>query len=301
MPLLQAVWRRTWDVIWEVQKHQISYFAGALAYFSFFSLFPMLLLAAAILGHSPDWMKESFQYLYNQIPYASSFVRDNLHAIRQARGSLGFIAVVALIWSASGILQALETGFNHAWGVKEGRAWYFNIAIAFGILGLLLVVVAMYTATTAGFLLMGTRFATKYSWLQIWVFEYTYTATATSLAFNWLIFIILFKLIPNRPIALKDVWGGALLTAVLLELVKAVFTWYSLNYARFELIYGSIGIVMALLMWIYIVAQIIFVGLAYAVVAERDHAERARQRLAEEFLDLPHPGEEGTHLDTGRL
>lgn len=76
----------------------------------------------------------------------------------------------------------------------------------------------------------------------------------------FLVFLILFKLIPNTRTYWRHVWPGALFTAILFEIGRSIFVYYINNFANYQLVYGTVGSVIAVLVWIYYSAFILIVG-----------------------------------------
>jgi membrane protein len=89
---------------------------------------------------------------------------------------------------------------------------------------------------------------------------------------SFAIFLILYKFIPNTKTYWRYVWPGALLAAVLFEISKSLFILYLDRFATYELVYGSIGSVIALLFWIYVAAFILILGAEFS-------AEYGRMRM----------------------
>jgi membrane protein len=80
---------------------------------------------------------------------------------------------------------------------------------------------------------------------------------------------LLYAVGPNRPIKLRSVWPGAWLATLLWLAATSVFAWYVRNIANYNVLYGSIGAVIALVVWMYLLAVIALVGCEYNAVRER--------------------------------
>ena len=82
------------------------------------------------------------------------------------------------------------------------------------------------------------------------------------ISFMVTIFVVLalYKYVPHRTISWKDIWVSAILTAVLLESARHIFSLYVTHFAEFNLVYGSLGAIMAILAWIYVSANIVLFG-----------------------------------------
>jgi membrane protein len=78
-----------------------------------------------------------------------------------------------------------------------------------------------------------------------------------SIAIAFVGFLLLYEFIPNTRVPWKHVWVGALMAAVLFEVVKNIFVWFVGEFATYNLVYGSIGTIIALMTWSYISAVIL--------------------------------------------
>ncbi|MCK4722833.1 MAG: YihY/virulence factor BrkB family protein, partial [Dehalococcoidia bacterium] len=77
-----------------------------------------------------------------------------------------------------------------------------------------------------------------------------------SAVLTFVVFLFLYRFVPNTPVRWRDIWGGALAAAVCFEGTKFFFLWFVGNFGRYNLIYGPIGALIALLMWTYVSAVI---------------------------------------------
>ena len=81
-----------------------------------------------------------------------------------------------------------------------------------------------------------------------------------SLLVTFLVLLLMYKYVPHRKVAWGDVWLGALLGAMFLEGGKNLFAWYVSNFGSFNVVYGSLGALMAILVWVYISAVILLLA-----------------------------------------
>ena len=91
--------------------------------------------------------------------------------------------------------------------------------------------------------------------------------------------MLLYKFGPARPQRLGAIWPGSLIAALLWFAATLAFSWYVRNIADYNVLYGSIGAVIALILWMYLLAVISLYGCAYN--AERERLETARATLGE--------------------
>ena len=89
-------------------------------------------------------------------------------------------------------------------------------------------------------------------------------------ALTFVVFLLLYRFVPNTQVRWRDVWRGALAAAICFEVTKFAFVWFVGNFGRYNLIYGPIGALIALLMWTYVSAVIfLFCAKLTSVYARR--------------------------------
>ncbi len=93
---------------------------------------------------------------------------------------------------------------------------------------------------------------------------------AFPLAITFIIFCLVYGLMPNRILVWSRIWPGALLASVLFEIGKQVFAWYLSTFAHYNAVYGSIGAVIALVTWSYYAAIVLLIGAQLNAVLSQD-------------------------------
>jgi membrane protein len=100
---------------------------------------------------------------------------------------------------------------------------------------------------------------------------------ALSLLLNTFVFALLFKFLPDTDVYWRDVWLGALATALVWELGKYLLGWYIARSGKTYSAYGAVGTVLVLMVWIYFSSQILFLGAEFTEAYSRRHGSRAPQ------------------------
>lgn len=246
--------------------------AAAIAYYGLFSLFPLAIGLTALgtwvfelLGLRSDLVGLLAAYF----PGAEPLLRQNVEQAIALRGPATAVALAGLIWSARGVFAAVLAAVNRAWEVRQPRSPLQSTLLEIGLVlfaGLFLLFSLLTTAVLRLLLAVEVPFI---DWRPFDNSLWQSLATLVPFAFSLVIFLVVYRFLPNLPIGWADVWPGALLAAVLFELGKNGFLWYTQTFARFELIYGSLGAVIALLLWAYLSAQILLLGAELASVVWR--------------------------------
>jgi len=155
------------------------------------------------------------------------------------------------------VFNAIRKSLNTAWGIKTPRPFFrerlMELVMMLGFGAFLFVSVGITTAFAiareASLDVFGERFLNGgFVWQAIVVL------TSTAIAFMG--FLFLYKFVPNTRVRWRHVWLGALIAAVLFEIMKNIFVWFVGKFAAYNLVYGSIGTIIALMSWTYISAVI---------------------------------------------
>jgi membrane protein len=253
-------------------RHRSARLGAALAYYSVFSLGPLLLIVTSVAGlfYGRDAVRGALSAQFRNLlgPSGSEAVEAMLKgASSESSGTLTAIfGIVLLIVAALGVVVQLKDALNTIWETKEPEsasiAWYartYGIALG-GILalGFLLAVSLVVSAGLAAFSAwIGGSVEQSVLW--------TIVNTLVSLAVLSALFAFLFKFFPDADVEWRHVWFGALVTAVLFEIGKLGISWY-IGTQGLESTYGAAASIVILLIWVYYSAQIVLFG------AELTHA-----------------------------
>jgi YihY family inner membrane protein len=256
--------------------------AAAIAYYAFFSFFPVVLLMTTVSSFffsSATTQKEVIAWSERYIPASGELVRANIGQILRVRGTVSIVALLGLLWSASGVFTALDRVINRAWDVSELRPFWQQKLLAFSMIagagGLLLVSIV---STTFFNVIRRLRLPlTDWQLFGKWLIFPKLLSTLLPVVLTILIFLLLYKILPSTTVRWSDVWLGALLTGLGWELAKYLFTWYLANFASYNLVYGSVALLIAFLAWSYYTGLILVLGAEFT--AEYAKTRRARKGL----------------------
>jgi membrane protein len=275
---------------WTVAKEAATNWSGhkdarqgaALAYYSVFSLGPIIVIAIAIAG-----LFFSHEAVTSQVTSSvKEMMGDNgakaIEAMlggasRPAEGALATIlGTGALLFAAIGVVVQLKDALNVVWEVEESKEsglWHFarNYVLSFAAvlaLGFLLLVSLLVTAVLAA----TGKFAAPYMPEGI----LHVVSMLVSFAVVTVLFAMMFKWLPDVSVAWRDVWLGAFLTALFFEVGKAAIGFY-IGKQGLESTYGAATSVVVLLIWVYYASQIVLMG-AEVTHAYAKHEGSIRQR-----------------------
>ncbi len=240
---------------------------AALAYYSVFSMAPLLLIAIGVASQVFDKTEAREQILDQIETTVGSSARQSVEQIIRNTKDSGngvvatTIGVVVLLFGASGVFAELQDGLNNIWKVKpkpglgvvamlRDRLLSFTVVLG---TGFLLLVSLLLSAALSAFGAWTERTLPGSAWF--WHF----LNSAMSFLVIALLFAMIFKILPDAKIDWRDVWIGALVTAALFTLGKAIIGVY-LGQSHITDAYGAAGSVVVLLTWVYYSALILLFG-----------------------------------------
>jgi membrane protein len=255
---------------------------AALAYYTVFSLVPFLVVVIALIGLV--FGQEAAQSAI--LSHIATLVGDKTASAiedmiqRADQPSTGFfataLAVVTLLFGASGVFGQLQDALNTVWGVepKEGRGvWGFikdrflSFVAVLGTGFLLLVSLVLSSVLAA----LGKWFSgllpLPETVLHLLNFALSFLVVAG-------LFALIFKMLPDAKVAWRDVWIGAVLTAILFTIGKYALGVY-LGKSNVASGYGAAGSLVLILLWVYYSAQILLYGAEFTQV----YANRLGERI----------------------
>jgi membrane protein len=275
--------RRTGWLLWRAlvtlyDEGGLSIAKGA-AYSGLLSFFPALTTLALVLVRlrAEQAVELIARFFFEVVPPgARSLVTRRLMVAGEKPESLLVIAMLVSLWAASGVILSLVEGFNAIYHVPTERPLVRGRLVAIA-----LVFCCVLPALGATFLILfGSR-------TEVWVITRLGIidpnhAIAGGVALlgklaRYLVALgaavvtsmVLYKIGPNRPTAWRDTWPGALVATAFWLAATQGFSYYVRNIADYNLLYGSIGAVIALLLWMYLLAVISLYGCAFNAELER--------------------------------
>lgn len=256
-------------------RHGVSTLGAAIAYYSLFSIGPLILIvitvAGLVFGEEAVRGQVSRQLADLLGQQGAKGVEDMLAvAGRPAEGVFAMLlSAGTLIFAAIGVVVQLKSALNRVWDVdtrSSGGIWSFVRTYAVSLAGvvslgfLLLISLLLTTALSAA----GTMLAGALPELALQAASFV-----VSLAMTSLLFAMMFKWLPDKSIGWREVLPGSLLTALLFELGKFLIGLY-IGKQGLESTYGAAASLVVVLVWVYYSAQIVLFGAEFT----RAYAER---------------------------
>ncbi len=265
---------------WSEDKAPV--FAAALAYYTVFSLAPLLVIIIGILGIIYGQGNAQDQIISQIQSLTSENVATTIQGILNAQADSGggvlatVLGTITLLVGATGVFAQLQNALNTIWEVKpdpdKGGVMHLllvrllSLGMVLAIAFLLLVSLLLSTALSV----LGNYFADVLPGAE---FIWQIVNVLVSFAIITLLFALIFKYLPDVKIAWGDVWVGAAVTSLLFVIGKFLISWY-LSRGGVASAYGAAGSLVVLLLWVYYSAQILFFGAEFTQVYAKEEGSR---------------------------
>ncbi|MCY4655017.1 MAG: YihY/virulence factor BrkB family protein, partial [Dehalococcoidia bacterium] len=221
------------------------------------------------------------------------FVQDNIEGILNLRSALGLFSFLGLLWSGSAMMGALDRAINRAWDIHNDRPIYIGKPRHF-----LMVLSAglMFTISMSSAAIVRT--AQELPSLNLPIIGFVIQnlgyiiLQGVSFVLMLVIFLMMYKVIPNTKTYWRYVWPGALVAAILFETSKNLFILYLESFASYQNVYGSVAPVIVLLFWAYVSSFIVLMGAELCSEYERLKHNVERGSLRHDGEESAEPAEQ---------
>ncbi len=235
--------------------------AAAIAFYSFFSLFPLSILIILtfdfFVNETALQAIELQRALGTFIPVSQETIADAVRRSVDSADITGPLALIGLGWASTAVFATLRKGINTAWNVRTPRPFLRERIIDLSFTaGAGLVFTGLLISNTAIRAFVQTNDPSKVSGLLAGP---AYLAVATWLM-SFFALVILYRFLPNTKVEVRSVLFGALVASLAFEIAKGAFFYYTRARADVSQIYGEFTSIAVLLGWLYVSAVIILIG-----------------------------------------
>ncbi len=264
------------DVVNEFLTDNCPHLAASISFYVLLCLFPLTLALISVLGfisHSPDMQARVIDAIANFLPVSRDFIKESIESVVNTRAITGAIGVIGLIVAGNAVFTAVRKSLNAAWGIRQPRPFLTERLVEFCMLLGAAILLFLSIALTSALNIVQQEDITPFG-THSGLFWNLITGGITTLIV-FVVFLLLYKFVPNTKVRWRDIWLGALLAAIGFEVTKSIFVWYISNFAHYNLIYGPIGGLVALMIWVYVSAVIFLFCAKLTAVHSRKPAPTA--------------------------
>jgi YihY family inner membrane protein len=236
--------------------------AALIAYYGFFSLFPLLLVLVTVLGMilrtNPDLQTRILDSALANFPVIGTEISRNVHALEGSGATLA-VGIALTLWAGLGVVKTTQTAMNSVWNVPFQHRPNFLRSTLRGLIMLGVLGVMTLVSAAAGTIGGGSG----QWWLVI-------LGLAVSLIVNLFLFLLAFRILTSESLTWGDVLPGAAAGSVAWTILQALGGYYvSRQLQGASEVYGTFAMVIGLLAWIFIGAQVTLLAAEVNVVRKR--------------------------------
>lgn len=244
-----------------MRKDHVSAYAAQAAYFLIMSFIPFVLFLTAIVQYTPLTYREVRQAIMSVVPEnLQGFVLNIVAEVFSKSAAVLPLSALVALWSSVKGMQALINGLNTIYHVKETRNWLVNRI--YSMFYMFLFVLALIASLLL--LVMGNRIHVLISgyvpFLGNMIGRILGAKTFLVFVMLFLVFLVLYRYLPNRRASLKSQVPGAFLTAVAWSVFSYLFSLYFTFFPDFSIMYGSLSTLILVMVWLYFCMNLLLYG-----------------------------------------
>ena len=269
------------EMYYRIMYDEISLLSANLSYYFILSLFPMLIVALALT----PYFKIDQQFLLEKIQsYAPGDLGDYLfdmisEVLNNKNNTIITVGIVFTLWSASSGIYGIIIAFNNAFRVRDGRIWIVTklisvILTALFLVGMFVALVLIVFGKQLTYILFH-KFNLDEGYYNLW----SVLNSSLPVLFIFLIFVFLYTMGPNLKLKAISIIPGAVFATISWIIVSKLFGYYIDHFSSYIKTYGTIGALMAFIIWLYITGYILILG---AEINAIFHNYKVEHRVFEE-------------------
>ncbi|CAM2880259.1 YihY/virulence factor BrkB family protein [Hathewaya histolytica] len=243
-------------------EHDLYALASQLAYSLILSLFPFLIFLLTMVGYSSIDVGEVLRGLHSIIPETSyELISDTVvEVLKGGRSDLLSFSIIGTIWAASSGFRAVIKALNKAYDDEERRP-YIKVVFMSIIAMISLVIILLFAFSFVVFgEMLGNALIGYLGLSSSFKLNWNILRYGTAIFFMIVIFSILYYVTPSRKVHWKDTLPGAIFSSTGWIVASEIFALYVGRFNSYSRIYGSLGAVIVLMVWLFISAMIILLG-----------------------------------------
>jgi membrane protein len=261
-----------WPALRKFNDDNGFFLSSGIAFNILINLIPFIMLLLALVGtylyNDQEVLDHIRAYFRDVAPALDPEVMENLADLMQNRQIVGIVGFVGLLWFSTWVFGSLRIALNIVFRVEKSRGKLRGIAVDLLMILLAgsLLMVSMILSSAFTFLqgYQGRILEAIGPTIQ-WILKYLLPFFLT-----YCMFVLIYKIIPNKRIHFTSALQAALFTSLLWELAKHLFGWYVVQLAGYSIFYGSFSTLVMFVLWVYYSSTILVVGGEFAYFLEED-------------------------------
>lgn len=257
---MKKIYKNIMDFADDISKNHISAYSAQTSYFIIMSVFPFVLILLSMIRYTSLTEENLLNLIFKIVPEAFfPIIKSIVEEIYERATAFISISVIIAIWSSAKCIHSITNGFNLIYNVKETRNFVFlRLRSAFYTVIFVMAIIASLVLNVFG------------EWLDDFFARHTPVIAAAfhhildwklviMLAFQIIIFALMYKFLPNRKSKFIRQLPGAVFSSVVWNIFSYLFSIY-IGFGRLSYTYGSLTTLVVVMLWLYFCINIIFIG-----------------------------------------
>lgn len=263
-------------------RHNIFGMAAELAYYFLFSFMPLIIFASSMVSLL-NFDTSQLSSLTRMIPEdVMDLARMYYHYIKEIKSpTLMYTGLVLSIYFASSAMRSAMRSLDTAYNVEKGRhpIKQFIMSFFFAIIFLVIILFSLLLMLAGGYII---QTIIKF-FPQVANFEglIQFLRFVVMILPIWISILLLYRFAPNHKVKFRQALPGSLFSTLAWMGVSFFFSFYVTNMGNYSFLYGSLGAIIVLMLWLYITGMVIIVGGELNFVLTQRLEERKQRKLAQ--------------------
>ncbi len=274
-----------------LEEHHVFLMAGGIAFNIFLYLIPLFLVLVYVVNlifGAENILQILVKYIDTVLPPTSStnqFISDVLtevNIIFSKSTVAGWVGVAVLIWLSSTLLSSIRTGLNRVFEIQTPKVFVFykikDIILIF--LLMLVMIISSYIIPLYPIVynIMIENIKPPYDWYFTRAF-----LTVASMTTSFIMFISIYKILPNDKIPRFIVFVSTIISVVMVEISRNIFAWYIVKFGTYGKFYGAYAVIVSVAVWIYYLTLIILISAEIAKFLYDRRIEKRRTKIIHKY------------------
>lgn len=250
------------DYLKKCSDDHVGAFGAMSAFFILLSIFPFMIFLLTLTRYTPFSKDDIIYVLTNMISFEEgSLIKSIVNEIYRKTGTtISALSIIAALWSASRGIYSIVIGLNSVYDIDENRNYFvirlFSLAYTVLFAFMISVMLVLWVFGNSLYRYICRRFP----FLSAVTGYFLHKRIWLSLIFLTLLFMVIYKWIPNRTSSFRKQFPGALIATIGWVVVSVGCSIYMDHFTNFSYIYGSMAGIMILLLWLYFCMSMVFYG-----------------------------------------
>ncbi len=250
------------DLYRRIIRHDSLGYSAQLAYFFLLSLFPLLITMFSLLPYLPLKTEDIMYFISDFAPGETiTFIDSTLDTLLEKHnGGILSFGIIATLWAASNGMNAIIRAMNLAYEIDDDRPFFIvrGLSVLLTIVMIAVFIIALLLPVFGKHI--GIYISSKFGYTDQFIDTWNTIRFSLSSVILFIVFSAVYFLTPNRKMKCATVIPGAVFSTIGWILASLGFSFYVNNFGNYTFMYGSLGVIIVLMIWFYITGAVLIIG-----------------------------------------